>query len=181
MTTIGRSEILEASLLGIIGARMLPAELILPSFDLARTLRQTASAVVAGFQTAVEREILRILLAGDATIVICPARGLEGMRIPRTWRRPLQAGRLLIASRVGAGHRRPTAATAAARNRLVLELASTVWVLHAYPGSRTFALATAAVRQHKPVYCFDHPCNRDLVLLGAEPAAVKASSPAFHS
>ena len=52
-------------------------------------------------------------------MVICPARSLEGMRVPREWRGPLAEGRLLLLSPFTEKSRRVTSGLAAARNKFV--------------------------------------------------------------
>ena len=42
--------------------------------------------------------MLTILLRGEQPIVVCPARCLARMRVPREYRAPLEAGRLLLLS-----------------------------------------------------------------------------------
>ena len=72
--------------------------------------------MVGGFQSPMEKEFLDLLLRGAAGAVVCPARGLCVMRLPRAWRAPLNDGRLLVLSFFDEAVRRPTAAIAARRN-----------------------------------------------------------------
>ncbi|MDG5996712.1 MAG: hypothetical protein E3K33_07075 [Candidatus Brocadia sp.] len=72
-------------------------------------MQQTGVAVVGGFHSPVERECLTVLLRGSQPVIICPARSIEGMRIPGTWRRPIDEGRLLILSPFDQKYRRITA------------------------------------------------------------------------
>ena len=55
-------------------------------YDLSRAMRDAGVPVIGGFQSPMEKECLRILLRGDQPVVVCPARGIENMRIPREWR-----------------------------------------------------------------------------------------------
>ena len=87
-----------------------------------------------------EKECLSILLAGVQPIVVCLARGLGGIRIPSAWRQPLAERRLLLLSACADSFRRPTAASAGARNRLVAALADRVFIGHAIPGGKTESL-----------------------------------------
>jgi len=48
--------------------------------------RDDGVTVISGFHTPVEKECLRILLRGSQPVIICPARSIEGMRIPPTWK-----------------------------------------------------------------------------------------------
>ena len=88
-----------------------------------------------------EKECLRLLLRGEQPVVVCPARGIDKMRIPRDWRAALDEDRLLVLSPFPSTRRRPTAGLAAQRNDLVAELAAQVFIAHAAPGSKTEAFA----------------------------------------
>ena len=113
---LGDSAILEGRLIGFFCSVRCPGDVILKTFDLARSLRDADVTVVGGFQSRMEREFLSLLLRGSARLVVCPARGLGRMRIPRDWKEPIGDGRLVILSFVDDRIRRPTAATAAERN-----------------------------------------------------------------
>ena len=157
-----------------------PGDLILKSYDLARTLRATPATLIGGFQTPIEKEFLELLLrpaprqpvqtdSGLPSTIICPARGLANMRIPRPWRDPLAAGRLLLLSTFPDSIRRPTAATAARRNACVAALADRILILHAAQGGKTAALCQQALAAAKPVYTLPSPHNTHLITLGAQP------------
>jgi predicted Rossmann fold nucleotide-binding protein DprA/Smf involved in DNA uptake len=169
LTVFGEPELIRLPLLGLFATIRTPPELILRSLDLARSLRGAGVAVVAGFQTPLEREVLKLLLRGGQPTVVCPARSVEGMRIPRTWRTPLREGRLLIVSPFEKRLRRPSVRLALIRNHVVTSLASRTLVIHARPGSRAFRTAAAALEAGTEVFCLDHPKNGDLMLLGATP------------
>ena len=68
--------------------------------------------------------------------MVCPARSLDGFRVPSDWTKPLADGRLLLLSCFPSGPHRPTADTAHRRNEFVAALATQVLVLHATPGGR---------------------------------------------
>src|SRR3990170_6732323 len=73
-----------------------PGDAILGAYDAARKIRDEGVTVVSGFHSPVEKECLRILLRGKQPIIMCLARGLEGMRLPSEWRKPLEDERLLL-------------------------------------------------------------------------------------
>ena len=117
VTTQGNLRVLEGPLLGFFSSARSTGEVILKTYDLAQALRGVDVTVVGGFQSPMEREFLDFLLRGTASVVVCPARGLGNMRIPRAWKDPLARGRLLLLSFFDDGVRRPTAAIAAKRLR----------------------------------------------------------------
>ena len=100
-------------------------------------------------------------------MVVCPARSIGRMRIPRAWRPALDDGRLLILSPFPETVRRPTEKIAVERNELVASLATRVFIAHAAAGSRTEALARKVASSGKPLLTLDSPANAKLFALGA--------------
>ena len=94
----GHLRLLDESLTALFCSNRCPGDLILKTYDLARAMRSAGVPVVGGFQTSMEKECLRLLLRGSQPVVICPARGIDNMRIPRDWRIALDGGRLLVLS-----------------------------------------------------------------------------------
>lgn len=116
-----------------------------------------------------ERECLALLLRGTQPVVVCPARGVGGMRVPPEWRAGLEAGRLLVASPFPTTQRRVTAALTEARNRFVVAQAARVFIAHAAPGSRTETLAHQVLGEGKPLLTLDDAANGNLLVAGAQP------------
>ena len=137
----GNLQLLEEPLTALFCSSQCPGDLILKTYDLARSMRDGGIAVIGGFQTPMEKECLRLLLRGNQPVVICPARSIENMRVPRDWRGPLREGRLLVLSPFSETVRRATAETAAQRNELVASLATRVFITHAARGSKTESFA----------------------------------------
>jgi predicted Rossmann fold nucleotide-binding protein DprA/Smf involved in DNA uptake len=164
---LGDPAVLNCPRLALFCSNRCPGGLILAAQDLAYALRRGDRAIVSGFHTPIERECLRVLLGGTAPLVICPARGLEGMRVPVLWRGPLADGRLLALSPFDAKLGRPTEKIAAERNRFVAALAAEALFIHAAPGGRTEALAHALIAQDKPVYTLPDLANAALTNAGA--------------
>ena len=127
----GNLRLLEEPLTALFCSARCPGDLILMTYDLARVLRNTWTPVIGGFQTPMERECLRLLLRGKQPVVVCPARSIDNMRIPRDWRGPLNEGKLLVISPFLGTVRRATAESAAQRNELVASLAAQVFIAHA--------------------------------------------------
>jgi hypothetical protein len=180
--TVGDPRLLHLPHVGLISSRSVPADLLLPTLDRCRILREEPISVVGGFQSPLERFALDLLLRGRVPIVVCPARTLAGMRLPTSWRPHIDAGRLAIASTLSERWRRPSSRSAELRNRLVARLADRLFIVHSAPGTRTFRLAVDCIDAGKPVGCFAHPANRELMLVGAEAvplaSAVQETKPA---
>ena len=153
-------------LLALFCSAKAPASIILQVHDLAQRWRTDEVTIISGFHSPVERECLEVLLRGPGAVIVCPARGLDRMRLKREYREPMAAGRLLLMSPFGEKVRRMTAATALTRNRFVAALADTVLIAHAQPGSKTEELAREALDGGKQVCTLDHPANEHLLALG---------------
>ncbi|MEH6875288.1 MAG: DNA-processing protein DprA [Candidatus Competibacter sp.] len=113
-----------------------PGDAILRAHDAAARLRDQGETVISGFHSPVERDCLHILLRGRQPLIICPARALDGMRLPGAWQTALNAGRLLLLSPFEKTPRRVTADSARRRNELVAALADRSFIAHATPGGQ---------------------------------------------
>jgi len=166
--TLGNTAILETPLLGLFCSQKCPGDLIIRTFDTVRQLRDTGVPVIGGFHSPVEKECLDLLLRGTQPVVVCPARSIEGMRVPGGWRTPLTEGRLLVLSPFeGKRKRRMTAELARDRNRFVALLASAVLTPYATPGGATEELCREVMAHAKKVYTFETGHNRSLIEAGA--------------
>lgn len=146
-----------------------PGDLILKTYDLARALRDAGAPVIGGFHSPMEKECLRLLLRGRQPVVVCPARGIENMRIPSEWRTPLAEGSLLLLSPFSSSQRRPTADLVAIRNDFLAALAQRIFIAHAAAGGKTEAFARKVLDWGKPVFTFDSGANAGLIFLGVKP------------
>ena len=164
---LGKLRLLDEPLTALFCSNRCPGDLILKTYDIARAMRDAGIPVIGGFQTPMEKECLRLLLRGEQPVVVCPARGIDNMRIPRDWRPALDDGRLLVLAPFPATVRRPTAKLAAQRNDLVVDLAAQVFIAHAAPGSRTEAFAFKLANAEKPLLTLDSPANKNLAEMGA--------------
>ena len=168
----GNLRLLDERLTALFCSNRCPGDLILKTYDLARVIREAGVPVIGGFQTPMEKECLRLLLRGSQPVVVCPARGIDNMRVPRDWRTALDEGRLLVVSPFTPSQRRPTAETAGQRNELVAALAQEVFIAHAATGSKTESFARKLAASGKPLLTLDGSSNVNLVGLGARVVVV---------
>ena len=148
LTALGNLDLLKLPKTALFCSAKSPGNAILAAYDQAARWRDAGRCVISGFHSPIEKECLRILLRGSQPIVICPARSLENMRLPREWKAPLAAGRLLILSAFGATQRRVTADLAARRNELVAGLAEEAWFAHITPGGQAERLTKLLAEWH---------------------------------
>jgi len=115
-----------------------------------------------------EKECLELLLRGSQPVVICPARSIENMRIPKTWRGAIQKGRILLLSPFERTVRRVTKDTARRRNEFVAAIANELLVPHASPGGDVEVLCRDVLTKGKKVYTLASDANDHLIALGSQ-------------
>jgi predicted Rossmann fold nucleotide-binding protein DprA/Smf involved in DNA uptake len=171
---IGDPHLLSQPLLGLLCSTRCPGQVILRTYDLARSLRDAGVPVVSGFQSPMEKECLELLLRGKQPVVICPARSIDCMRVPASWRVGIDAKRVLVISPFSKVRRRVTADLAEERNHLVSVLASAVVLLHATPGGRLDRLCKQLIAKNVTVWTLDLADNSAMIQAGARPATAEA-------
>jgi len=166
---LGNAKLLDVDALGLFCSMKCPGNVILKALDLAKALREAGIPVLGAFHTSMERECLNILLRGTEPVIICPARGLEGMRLPSGVADGVKAERVLLVSPFGPTHRRANAELASQRNRFTAVLAGKAFVPHAAKAGKTEALCRDIVGMGKRLFTIDCPENANLLALGAKP------------
>ncbi|MHC1729753.1 MAG: DNA-processing protein DprA [Syntrophobacteraceae bacterium] len=164
---IGDLHILSNPLVAFFCSSKCPGQVILRVYDLARSLRDAGITVISGFHSSMERECLEFLIRGDQPIVICPARGIDGMRLPSKWQKAISGKRLLLLSPFDPNHRRSTNALPETRNRFAADLADSVLVAHAAEGGKLEKLCLVLMVQGKAVNTLDVGENVSLIKKGA--------------
>lgn len=172
LTGIGDPAILSTPLLALFCSVRCPGDVILKAYDLAVALRGAGIPVISGFHSPMERECLDLLLRGDVRLVVCPARSIEAMRLPRAWSTAIEEGRMLIVSPFAPGQGRVTLAAASRRNHFAAAVAERVLVGYAEPGGMTEQLCRDLVGWGKPLYTLESPSTVHLVELGADAVSV---------
>jgi len=149
---IGNTDLLKRPKTGLLCSRKCPADKILEAYDQFKAwAADPESVIISSFHSPVERECLRLLLKGKAGIILCPAREIETMRLPRDchslrslprkngasltsfgWKPALDEGRMLILSPFT--EKRPSAQAIDRRNQFVAALADNLYIPYATPG-----------------------------------------------
>ncbi len=144
---IGNRSLLEREKTGLLCSRKCPATVVLEAQDAFRAWAADPDrTVVSAFHSPVEQECLRLLLKGQAAMIVCPAREIGHMRIPADWQAALETGRMLILSPFT--QKRANAATIAQRNRFVADLADTLYIPYAGSDGRLATLNESAHATH---------------------------------
>lgn len=166
ISAIGNIDILQSKSLAVFNSAKCPGKIILQAYDLMKAIREAGITVISGFHSPMERECLNILLKGKQPVIICLARGLEGMRIKPEYITPLEEGSLLILSPFPEKVKRISEERAFERNRFIAALADSIFIPHAAPNSKTEQLCKELQDWNKPVYTFPIEANSNLTALG---------------
>ena len=108
-----------------LSSRKIAPDDVLRCYDWAAKVRDGDACIMSGFQSPLEKDVLRFLLRGKAPIILVLARSLW-KKVPDELREAVDSGRLLIVSPVSAS--RASASTAAVRNRWILENCNAVYL-----------------------------------------------------
>lgn len=116
---LGNKELLKKKKIGFIASRKISTTSIIPTLDWAMQIReQTDVAIVSGFHSRMERDVLKILLQGKCGIIIILARGMY-RKLPKQYEEVMAQNRLLIISYEKESVTRVSELSAHKRNRYV--------------------------------------------------------------
>ena len=119
METFGNKELLKQKKVGFLASRKISSLSILPTLDWATEISKREDiAVVSGFHSKMERNVLEILLKGQCGIIIVLARGMY-RKLPKQYEEVMSQNRLLIISNEKDNVKRVSEQTARKRNEYV--------------------------------------------------------------
>ena len=168
ITALGNLKLLNSRPLAFYCSIKCPGDVILQTYDLILALRDAGIPMIGGFHSPMEKECLTLLLRGTQPVIVCPARSIDGIRLPAAWKKPITDGRLLILSTFARKHRRVSAETSQLRNLFVAVLAEQILVAHAGPGSKTQGFFQELLTWHKPIWTLPSKENDNLLDSGAQ-------------
>ena len=120
---IGNIELLKKRKYGFLASRKISSLTVLPTLDWAIEIgKHKDIAVISGFHSKMEREVLKILLQGQCGIIIVLARGMY-RKLPKQYEEAMTQNRLLIISNEKESVTRVSELSAHKRNDYVREIA----------------------------------------------------------
>lgn len=120
---LGNTELLKMRKIGFLASRKISTLSILPTLDWAMIVsKQKDIAIVSGFHSKMERDVLKILLQGECGIIVVLARGMY-RKLPKQYEVAMSQNRLLIISYEKESVTRVSEVTAHKRNNYVREIA----------------------------------------------------------
>ena len=125
-TAIGNIALLQKQKIGFLASRKISTLSVLPTLDWATAISQREEvAVVSGFHSRMEREVLKILLRGKCGIIVVLARGMYH-QVPQIYEEALQQNSLLLLSYEKDNLTRLSERTAHKRNEWVVSLSDEI-------------------------------------------------------
>ena len=124
---LGNKELLKQKKVGFLASRKISSLSILPTLDWATEVsRREDTAIVSGFHSKMERNVLEILLKGQCGIIIVLARGMY-RKLPIQYEEAMSQKRLLIISNEKDNVKRVSEQTAHKRNEYVKSISDEMY------------------------------------------------------
>ena len=118
-TYLGNKELLNRRKIGFLASRKITSSAILPTLDWAVEIsKRTDVAVISGFHSRLEKDVLKFLLQDKCGIIVVLARGMY-RKLPKIYDAAMKENRLLIISLEKETVTRVSERTAHKRNKYV--------------------------------------------------------------
>ena len=126
---LGNKQLLSLHKIGFIASRHASTLDVIPTLDWAVEIsKSTDVAVVSGFQSPLEKDVLKFLLRGVCPIIIVLARGMY-RKLPEALQTPMDQKRLLIISNESDNTTRVSEITAHKRNEYVISISDEMKII----------------------------------------------------
>ena len=123
-TYLGNKALLNMQKVGFLASRKISTLSVLPALDWAMQVsKQRDIAIVSGFHSLMERNVLKLLLQGQCSIIIVLARGMY-RKLPKQYEEAMNQNRLFIISYEKETITRVSEESAHKRNHHVEQLAN---------------------------------------------------------
>lgn len=132
---VGNTALIEVPLLGLMASRECTGHVLLETLERVPQWVHARRIIVSGFHSPLEQQVLRSVLRRKGQVVKVLAHGMQDYRPEPDECEPLATGRMLIITACPQQVKRTTRATALARNRLVVALASELVAPYVAAGS----------------------------------------------
>ena len=126
---LGNKQLLSLHKIGFIASRHASTLDVIPTLDWAVEIsKSTDVAVVSGFQSPLEKDVLKFLLRGVCPIIIVLARGMY-RKLTDALQTPMKQQRLLIISNESDNTTRVSEITAHKRNEYVISISDEMKII----------------------------------------------------
>lgn len=143
METLGNTSLLDRKKIGYFASSKIATLSVLPTLDWATEVAQHEDvAIVSGFHSKMEREVLDFLLRGKCGIVCVLARSIY-KRIPEKFREAYNSGRVLFIAPFKTSATRTSRHLCQQRNEYVASISDELVFSTLTPRSSLFSLVTS--------------------------------------
>ena len=126
---LGNKQLLSLHKIGFIASRHASTLDVIPTLDWAVEIsKSTDVAVVSGFQSPLEKDVLKFLLRGVCPIIIVLARGMY-RKLPEALQLPMDKHRILVISNEPDTITRVSEITAHKRNEYVISISDEMKII----------------------------------------------------
>ena len=126
---LGNKQLLNLHKIGFIASRHASTLDVIPTLDWAVEISKSMDvAVVSGFQSPLEKDVLKFFLRGVCPIIIILARGMY-RKLPEALQTPMDQQRLLIISNESDNTTRVSEITAHKRNEYVISISDEMKII----------------------------------------------------
>ena len=126
---LGNKQLQNLHKVGLIASRHVSTLDVIPTLDWAAEMsRQKDIAVVSGFQSPLEKDVLKFLLRGVCPIIIVLARGMY-RKLPEPLQTPMDQQRILVISNEPDTITRISEITAHKRNEYVISISDEMKII----------------------------------------------------
>lgn len=137
---LGNRDLLKKPIIGFFSSRTTAPLSVMPTLDWAHEVaRNPDVAIMSGFQSPMEREVLDILIGGQCGIILVLNRSIY-RRIPEKLSPLISQNRILFVSLVSSPCTRPSKERAAIRNRYIADTANELIYVSVTPSSSLYSL-----------------------------------------
>ena len=121
MQSVGNLALLDLPKVAFLSSRRVPPAAVMRAYDGANKMGESGVCVMGGFQSALERDVLKLLLSyGKSPIVMALARSMW-RTVPKEFRSRIDEGRMLVVSPVSQKINRVSKESAEKRNAWILD------------------------------------------------------------
>lgn len=146
---LGNRELLKKQKVGFLASRKISTLAVLPTLDRASDIAKREDvAVVSGFHSPLERDVLKFLLRGSCGITVVLARGIY-KKVPALYRDAYEANRVLFISNESETMLRASRDSAARRNEYIASIVDSIIFPSMHPESSLYPLY-CAIKDGKP-------------------------------
>lgn len=143
METLGNTSLLDRKMIGYFASSKIATLSVLPTLDWATEVAQHEDvAIVSGFHSKMEREVLDFLLRGKCGIVCVLARSIY-KKIPEKFREAYNSGRVLFIAPFKTSATRTSRHLCQQRNEYVASISDELVFSSLTPRSSLFSLVTS--------------------------------------